>query len=483
MNYKTIKTNKAITLLLCVLLFITGLFFAMPTASTYADKIEYTDVVSDLLRDGNFNSADYPVNSNEYSIQVIQIAESTNNELFIYTYQPQAGNRHLTASKLALSISNDNPEFRLYGLTLLSRNNVFCKYKVNDFSVSFDTARYYTISEILRDWIEVFDDELDNDNTLNYVSYAVGQCWLAATIDGVVTYSLTIVETIKITDMWCGTFRYPNGLTMENGIIRNTSCDSHFVAFSTDHDIEKLISADVSFTYKELHVGSVFGGSKKTWSNSKNKFLTLTYSDKGGNIEGPFTDKYEWKRIQSVISFKKAEQSKLTDATKENLKGKQWILRFWETSYTEGVNFWQSLSGYYSETKVDNVAILRLAYDLNGTVYNLGVVGNVQSADNVIDNVPPKSGFWEKLIEFFKSLWNKIVSFFADNWYWVLIVVAVIVILIFLPVVGPVIKSGFKLMGKALKHIGKALLWLITAPFRFVKWIVEKIRERKGGAA
>ena len=64
--------------------------------------------------------------------------------------------------------------------------------------------------------------------------------------------------------------------------------------------------------------------------------------------------------------------------------------------------------------EVNNVTILRLKFETNGTVYNLGVVDNKQSGDTDQDNYQPT--WWERLLEY---LWKIVVG--------LLIVIAVIV--------------------------------------------------------
>ena len=77
-------------------------FFSVNTFSAYAEEIiYYSDVLEDLRKDENFKIEDYPVIEDDYSLQVIQIAESVNNELFIYVYQPSAS---LLATSLNMTI-------------------------------------------------------------------------------------------------------------------------------------------------------------------------------------------------------------------------------------------------------------------------------------------------------------------------------------------------------------------------------------------
>lgn len=75
----------AILLVLC-----TVITAAQSTAITYAadSKVTYSGVLDDLKKDSSFDESFYPVVANDYSLQMIQIAESVNGELFLYVYQP-----------------------------------------------------------------------------------------------------------------------------------------------------------------------------------------------------------------------------------------------------------------------------------------------------------------------------------------------------------------------------------------------------------
>ena len=165
-----------IIVVLCLLSCIIGGGFTAP--ATYADTSTYSDVLDDLQNDSNFNAADYSIVTGDYSIEVIQIAEGENKELFVYTYQPCQPVYPLVATEINMSLSDKvggivvddevvagSETSKLYQLTLLNTDGVFAKYKVNDFTVSSDLVRYYTISSIYRDYIEDIDGESGNDNT------------------------------------------------------------------------------------------------------------------------------------------------------------------------------------------------------------------------------------------------------------------------------------------------------------------------------
>ena len=76
-------------LLSLILAFIAYLGMGFPRTLVYAnEQIPYTNVMEDLEKDNSFKLEDYPAVEDDYSLQVIQIAESVNGELFVYVYQP-----------------------------------------------------------------------------------------------------------------------------------------------------------------------------------------------------------------------------------------------------------------------------------------------------------------------------------------------------------------------------------------------------------
>ncbi|UKI52459.1 MAG: hypothetical protein L6V79_02950 [Clostridium sp.] len=53
-----------------------------------AESITYSEVLDDLKKDTSFKPENYPTKADDYSLQIIQLAESTDKELFVYVYQP-----------------------------------------------------------------------------------------------------------------------------------------------------------------------------------------------------------------------------------------------------------------------------------------------------------------------------------------------------------------------------------------------------------
>ena len=174
MKNKRVK-RKYITVFFALLLLVIAFIGGRGIYPAFADTAGYTNVLTDLQKDSKFNVGEYSddindfeIKSDYYSIQVIQIAESTGGELFIYTYQPCQNITYLVALQVNMALTDkvgfevtpdtqltDNDKPKLYDLTLLSCEGVFCKYKVNDFTVSGDTVRYYNIISLFRDFIEI----------------------------------------------------------------------------------------------------------------------------------------------------------------------------------------------------------------------------------------------------------------------------------------------------------------------------------------
>ena len=73
-----------------------------PTSNgvAFAATNVYSDVLEDLQKDEKFSKDDYPVNETNYSLKLIQIAESKDKELLVYIYISLAS---LKISKFLLS--------------------------------------------------------------------------------------------------------------------------------------------------------------------------------------------------------------------------------------------------------------------------------------------------------------------------------------------------------------------------------------------
>ena len=106
---------------------------------------------------------------------------------------------------------------------------------------------------------------------------------------------------------------------------------------------------------------------------------------------------------------------------------------------------------HIDSTEVTEVTILRLKFETDGVVYNLGVVDNKQSGDDVPGNNP----------------YNPLGS--IPWWVWALIALACLILIAV--IVNPV--------ASLLLLILKGVWWIVSAPFRFIGWIVRKIKDGK----
>ena len=425
------------------------------TFSLADSSIVYTPVLTDLQKDKSFSIEDYPLIDHDYSLSVIQIAESVNKELFIYVYQP-CKYKTLKASYISMSTTAvlDN---KIYELELLNNDNSLYKYKVKDFIVSQDETRQYDIASIYRPFDDLIDEQPDNDNTITNVVFPVAKTWYATTYNGKVVYQTFDSETIEITDKYVGYVRYPDGFAL-----LDSSCDSHFVAFSTDKSIDRLYEAKVFYTTQ----------SYRSWANTNmgigvnppayyykfgDKTPCEVKIDNSQKVKytshGWVRFDYSWDRISSVgdfienvnnvnvyksPAFNVETETKIKPKSELELINKQWVLRFTETPYTA--------FGYDStRTMVGNVSILQLKFETDGKVYDLGVVDNMQTGSDEPINI------------------NK--TTIDIHWWWIIALAIIIGLCVAFPAI---LVSFLGVIFKIFKYIFKILWWLITAPFALI---------------
>lgn len=364
----------------------------VPVIAKAESTVTYTNVLEDLQRDSSFSKENYPEKATDYSLQLIQLAESSDKELFVYVYQPSGQLKGLVASSINISTTiNDAISYRNYKLELLNATGVFFKYKVSNFVVKDDAVRYYAITSVYRKWDKTIDPATGNDNTVTEVNYNVSKQYAFGTINGKPYVNCVDIDTIVVTDKFVGFVRYENGFTLYN-----SACDSHFVAFNTDKPIDKLLEADVYYTTQSYNWNwTAFVGEKETFGTKQDNYSYLKYTDKVEHTgEGWFAGTYKWDRIQTVDDFISGENrenifhgavldvkvsTKLTDSALNELKGKKWVLRFTETAYSFTPDYTGTGSQYSSSTVVGDVTILRLKFETDGITYNLGTIDNKQT--------------------------------------------------------------------------------------------------------
>ena len=393
--------NRIAVLIVTLCVFLTG---AQSFSAVAAEENKTASgVIEDLSKDASFNAANYPSNAKDYSLSVMQLAESTDKELFVYVYQPSGDKVKASSVNISATI-NDNISYHNYKLELLNFVGTLFKYKVAGFKVKADPVRYYATSSIYRPFDADIGDEKSGNNTINEVNYAVNRQYCFGEINGKQYVSCVDIETIVITDKFVGFVRYPDGFKLFTGA---GACDSHFVAFNTDKKIDKLFEADVYYTTQKVSYDfftedspfSIKFGDSKT-----DNYAYLKYTDKVEHTGGGFfAGTYKWDRIQSVDDFIKTEDRttvyygailnskvsiKLTDEALNELKGKKWVLRFTETSYNKAPKSGMGAATYYhaETTMVGNVTILRLKFETDGITYNLGVIDNKQTGSTEPSN-------------------------------------------------------------------------------------------------
>ena len=473
-----IKTFLNRTLWVCAATFLSLLCIFqsvfVKTANAEETTNTYTDVLEDLQKDENFNPDDYPAVADDYSLQVIQIAESVNNELFVYVYQPSDETKDLVATEIRMStpeIGIDST-YKDYQLVLLSSQGLFDKYKVSNFTVKSSSVRYYEIVQLSRVFDSTIDKGVGNGNIATTVACPVGELWTVCNIDNSVSYKKERSEVITVTAKVVGFIRYADGYNLFSD-----SCDSHFVAFSTDHNIDNLVEASVDYIstftkheYNAAGFGTVDMGdgttiiktSRYTYDEPVSKTAELAadvYVD--FDAGGIFSRTYSWKEIEKSSDFLSNESEKLNLSTGsiEALKNTQWILRFYNSPYHfKGQSSLLTWTKEYE--KVSDVTILRLRFVIDDIPYNLGVVDNKQTGSDIPMSSTGKESF----------------DWLAEVLTWILgvcmIGALIVAIIYFCPwvifLVGKGLAFVFKWIVKILKWKIKFLWRIITFPFKLI---------------
>ncbi len=444
-------TKKRISFIL-IALFVWVLTFLGSSVTPLAFAAEatgYTGVLEDLKKDSDFHEEDYPRQAGNFSVQIIQIAESASGDLFVYAYLPARSSKvEISATSLNMALKPNDfaaGDFRNYKLQLIEAQGTLAKYKVQNFTVKSAAIRYYNISSVFRAWDNAIDGTPENGNVVNEVSYEVGNLYTAESKDGKTVYACRTTETIMITDKYVGYIRYPNGHYLFESY---SSLDSFYVAFNTDKRMDKLMEADVSFVYlKESRNYFLWWEVKHDVNATGEMEVSLTADDVGISEkldEFPYYggNTYSWKRIETAQSFLANED--LTDEAKSNLRNKQWVLRFAEFDYKSFYN----VSSMKFNTAVEQVTILRLKFETDGEVYNLGVVDNKQAPapDQEPDN--KQENFWGNLVrnslksfgEWLKDLFYRLFRGDLKWWEWIVVAVIVIVVLVVISILVRVLK-------------------------------------------
>lgn len=449
---KTRRLNLTIAFLILLML-IFSLASNIPQITYAAEETQYSNVLTDLQKDKSFKKNIYIENNADYSLRVIQVAESVDNELFIYVYQPSANTRKYIGTCVNMSV--DSGEKKLYDLELLNSEGVFFKYKVLDLVVNKELEeRTYDLTSIYRPFdAKVDTPPEDGASTITEISYAVGKLFKAKENEkGETIYDCTNTEVVKITDKFVGFVRYKDGYHLFPAY---TACDSHFIAFDTDKDIEDLYEAKVTFSTQR--VTTILGSSN--FEKIEEKVSNLKDTEKRQYIgdHGWVHYKYEWNRIQTVSEFLKETnkseiyesgifnvevKNSITEKAEKLLESKKWILRFEETSFGGDETPIFDTTIY---SIVSNVSVIELTFKSEGEVFKLGVVDNKQTGSGKPANV------LEEILSI-KDGWIK----------WIFIIAMIVGILLLLFILRNPLKEIFGM-------VIKAVWWIVTLPFEIFK--------------
>lgn len=459
-----------ITFLLSFLVVLSSICPASVRANTTTPtKFDETNVLDDLEKDSKFNMSDYPVNVSDFSLKVITIAESKDYELFVYVYVPSGDYYNIEATSINISQEHKNVDFDNFSLSLISKDGVFHKYKVLNFVVKKDLVRYYEFSSIFRAFNEEFGDKTSSSmNLTSEWAYKVGKSYkFTDNLDGGYDVYVEDLELITVTDRYVGFFRYPD----RGYLFSQHSVDVHFIAFSTDKPIDQLFEADLIYTSVEYSQTGVVG--LHSYDEPKSNKVTVNYKndlifDGTGWL---YKDNYSWPSIETANSFLETESNgqhktlagildvttspSLKDGVDEQIGSQDWVLRFCLTPYIKDEQ--SGILGHtdYYYTIISDVSILRLAFKFEGITYNLGVVDNKTSSIPGNPSNDPEDT--ETRIEIKTDNLPDYIKL-------ILGLFLVILLLWFLSATG------------ALRLIGNVLVWVIAAPFKFIKWLIYKIR-------
>lgn len=466
------KTKKIQVLLLCIALIVSCFLtcFSPTIMNVSASSINivdgYTDVLDDLNKDENFNSDDFQLIETNYSLEVIQLAESVDNELFIYVYQPSADYKNIVATAIFLSTDENGLTYKNYYLSLLSKQGVFYKYRVDNFFVSLNSTRHYEITSIYRKFDDSIDENIvdDNNNNIDEVNYKVAKHWVFTTTDKGLETICQDIETITITSKFVGFVRYEDGDWWH--LWGESACDRHFVAFSTDKRIDRLMEADVFYQYQKYHWRRPLDHmhvDTHDYGTKTDAYAYLDYTQKGNYDNGHYN--YVWDRIQNVEDFISSVNisntyscaifdvqnvSKITDENLKYLRQEQWVLSFLETEYKVTKTMEEE---NYRSTRVGSVSILRLKFETDNLVYNLGVIDNKQSGSedpiNTFDTTL-------KMNDMFK------------------IILMVLFLIILIVVLWPVLPIIINVAMSIFKILLKIAIWIVSLPFKIFNVLFKK---------
>ena len=436
-----------------------------PTSVVYAATDE-TTVLKELQSDPDFDPANYPDNPEDYSLQVIQLAEDKDKELYIYVYQPAHNSIDLLGTKVSISygysVDGSGLEPQVYDLELASTSGVFDKYHVKGFTPSKDGERYYNIVEIFRAYNEVIDDIGNEISPITDIAYSVGQQWYVCDLNDNKVYEMNTFSTLSVETVLSSKVTFKDGFKIGNLIgLNKGSGDCWFYCFNVaEYVVSHIYDADLNYSIRHVQEwrSNASGQSSYTYSDERpNQVITLYDSDvmtyNGGGLNART---FEWNRILSsddFISMAESQGVVFDSEQKTSIEASQWVFSYIETERNETDYSSGDLYGYED---VYDVGLLRLKFmDTNHKIYDLGVVNSLTDASDDPAGIGTVKDLVEVLSDFFEGF-MKIVG----------LIVLLVIIVIGLNSVAPI--------STLLNYLIKAIAYVISLPFRLIKWVFKK---------
>ncbi|MBR1746755.1 MAG: hypothetical protein IJ735_00915 [Clostridia bacterium] len=430
----------------------------LPTSSgvAFADTRVYSDVLEDLQQDESFDINDYPINQTDFKLELLQLAEGNDYSLLVYVYQPSAGKNGMVAKKIRMSVDGGNNYYD-YNLTLLSRNGVFFKYKVDNYVTdpASSVVREYKVVSLLRPADAALGDTVldEHNNTISFIAYPVGWSFTASNHEGVLYYGKEALETVTLSDMYCGQLKFEDDhiTSVIRGLLGNVDHYAmlHFIAFSLPVQIDKLTGANVRYVLNTALKTTTYPGnmvSEDTTSTSSG-VISLSAEEHDTYQGGVFGHTYTWSQVMTkddfvdnVVSNSSAFfRSDLTEGGSADLEGKQYVLCVTTTQYHLNYLTYDGGSTIMEERQyLTDETVLQISYMKDGSTYIRGVVSNYQSGDGIADNdeqYGPNAEWWE--------------NWWAELQQWlmlILLVLGLVLIGVALYFLIPFIKNVFKVV-------------------------------------
>lgn len=463
------KKFKSLFLLILML----GTFFLNSGIRLTFGADIYSDVFDDLRECENFEMADYPSltyeeceAANQPLLQVIQIAESGADELYLYVYEPTASTLDLEARKISMSVefSKNGADLNpyIYELKLLSSYKTLNKYLVRDFEVNDETYRYYNIVTIYRDYIKEIDEIASGTEDIgeNKIGISVGQQWCTYYLNNELVYEMNTFETMNIEIKHTDYFEFSSGIKIGQLVGAFDFGLSWFVCFDVEeYIVKRIFDADVNYKIRDKSYSEGLGldGTPTYGEWSKDLKVTLYEKDIGTyDGGGLFSKEYKWNRISSSSDFiKNAEEQdiNITDECLNGIKNSQWVFSFLETEEK-----YYSGNGSYTVFTYDvaDIGIMRLHFmDINNKIYDLGVVSDLVDPDDT----PGGNGSGIDIEEWFEKI---------------LMLIGVLILLTILGFCTPIVITILSAIIICFKWILKGVLLIISLPFKIIGVLFNK---------